>query len=103
MMSSINIHTAWMLPFWKALLASLGMSASINAATPRFEARYDATDQGPIIRHGDGPDSCDARGMREPSIVQQDGKYYLFYDGCAAPGWSPMAHRSPGTTCGWWR
>ena len=25
--------------------------------------------------------------MREPSIVQEDGKFFLFYDGCAAPGW----------------
>ena len=57
------------------------------AQTQRFEARYDATDNGPILRHGDGPDNCDARGMREPSIVQEDGKFFLFYDGCAAPGW----------------
>ncbi len=72
---------------WMALIASLGLVLSADAATPRFEARYDATDQGPIIRHGDGPDGCDLRGMREPSIVQEDGKFYLFYDGCAAPGW----------------
>ncbi len=76
-----------MLQFWTALIASLALVGPLNAATPRFEARYDATDQGPIIRHGDGPDGCDAHGMREPSIVQQDSKFYLFYDGCAAPGW----------------
>jgi hypothetical protein len=49
--------------------------------------RLEAKDQGVILKHGDGPDNCDTHGMREPSIVQADGKFYLFYDGCAAPGW----------------
>lgn len=68
-----------------AILAFVCSSAP--AATQRYEARYDATDAGVIIRHGDGPDHSDTMGMREPSIVQEDGKFYLFYDGCAAPGW----------------
>ena len=68
------------------ILLALCSSAAL-AQTPRYEARLDATDSGPILRHGDGPNNCDERGMREPSIVQEDGKFYLFYDGCAAPGW----------------
>ena len=68
------------------ILLALFSSAAL-AQTQRYEARLDATDVGPILRHGDGPNNCDERGMREPSIVQEDGKFYLFYDGCAAPGW----------------
>ena len=68
------------------ILLALCSSAAL-AQTQRYEARLDATDVGPILRHGDGPNNCDERGMREPSIVQEDGKFYLFYDGCAAPGW----------------
>jgi len=63
----------------------VALCSSTPAATQRTEARYDATDAGVIIRHGDGPDNSDTMGMREPSIVQEDGKFYLFYDGCAAP------------------
>lgn len=70
-----------------ALLSSLALPAGSQAASSRYEARLDATDAGVILRHGDGPDHCDANGMREPSIVQEDGRFYLFYDGCAAPGW----------------
>jgi len=69
---------------------SLLLAASATCAlaqTQHYEPRYDATDQGRIIRHGDAPDNSDTRGMRQPSIVQEDGKFYLFYDGCAAPGW----------------
>ena len=69
------------------LLIFLLSSGFATAQSQRYEARYDATDAGPILRHGDGPDNCDERGMREPSIVQENGKFYLFYDGCAAPGW----------------
>ena len=78
-----------MIPDMKNLtLGIILLSFSFTGAqSQRYEARYDATDTGPILRHGDGPDNCDARGMREPSIVQEDGKFFLFYDGCAAPGW----------------
>ena len=60
---------------------------STLAQTARYEARLDATDAGRILWHGDGPGASDTRGMREPSIVQEDGKFYLFYDGCAEPAW----------------
>jgi len=78
-----------MIPDMKNLtLGIILLSFSFTGAqSQHYEARYDATDTGPILRHGDGPDNCDARGMREPSIVQEDGKFFLFYDGCAAPGW----------------
>jgi len=71
----------------QTLLLVFACSTSAFAQIQRYEPRYDATDEGRIIRHGDGPDNCDLHGMRQPSIVQEDGKFYLFYDGCAAPGW----------------
>lgn len=74
----------------KILITLLLSFASIGIAysqTQRYVPRLDARDAGRISKHGDGPDKCDANGMREPSIVQEDGKFFLFYDGCAAPGW----------------
>ena len=49
--------------------------------------RMATQDQGRILRHGDGPDQCDLNGAREPSIVSEDGTYYLFYDGAGPTGW----------------
>ena len=74
----------------KIVLSLLLSIASVSIAfsqTQRYVPRLDATDAGRIMKHGDGPDQCDANGMREPSIVQEDGKFFLFYDGCAPPGW----------------
>ena len=62
-------------------------ASNVPAQIQRYEARYDAKDDGVIIRHGDGANGSDKNGMREPSIVQEDGKFYLFYDGCADTGW----------------
>ncbi|MCX6895293.1 MAG: hypothetical protein NTZ16_07310 [Verrucomicrobia bacterium] len=68
--------------------AYIAYTTNASAAVQRVTGlRLEAKDQGVILKHGDGPDNCDTRGMREPSIVQADGKFYLFYDGCAAPGW----------------
>ena len=44
------------------LLIFLLSSGFATAQSQRYEARYDATDAGPILRHGDGPDNCDERG-----------------------------------------
>jgi len=68
------------------LFCSLAIGLAATWASAQMP-RLDATDAGRIIRHGDGPDRCDISGMREPSIVQEEGKFYLFYDGCAADGW----------------
>ncbi len=40
-----------------------------------------------ILRHGDGPNQCDINGAREPTLIFEDGKYYLFYDGGGPKGW----------------
>lgn len=49
--------------------------------------RLHLQDQGRILRHGAGPDRCDTNGAREPSIVSENGVYYLFYDGAGPDGY----------------
>jgi len=54
---------------------------------PSASLRVKCTDEGIVLKHGDGPDSCDFYGARE-AIVNKDGdKYYLFYDGAGKDGW----------------
>jgi len=54
---------------------------------PASILRLDATDSGPIIRHGEGPDKCDYLGAREAICFQFHGTYYLHYDGAGPTGW----------------
>lgn len=55
---------------------------------PVATRRMAAEDAGILVRHGTGPDNCDALGMREASVVFHDGLYYLFYDGAKPDhGW----------------
>ncbi|MCL2104662.1 MAG: hypothetical protein FWH21_06380 [Kiritimatiellaeota bacterium] len=49
--------------------------------------RLEAVDAGRVLRHGDGPGECDINGMREASVIEHKGTYYLYYDGCAPKGW----------------
>jgi len=53
------------------------------AATLRFEAK----DQGPVLRHGGGPAECDKLGARDVWVFEADGKYYMHYDGAGPKGW----------------
>lgn len=54
---------------------------------PSTDLRLPCTDEGVVLRHGDGVDSCDTYGARE-AIVNKDGnKFYLFYDGAGKDGW----------------
>lgn len=45
------------------------------------------TDQGVVLRHGDGADSCDTYGAREAIVNKVGDTYYLFYDGAGKTGW----------------
>lgn len=56
-----------------------------DAITPMM--RLDAKDEGVLLRHGDGPNQCDINGAREPTLIVEDGTYYLFYDGGGPKGW----------------
>jgi len=52
---------------------------------PKF--RMDAVDVGIVLHYGDGPDSCDYLGAREAIVNEDEGTYYLFYDGAGPRGW----------------
>jgi predicted GH43/DUF377 family glycosyl hydrolase len=54
---------------------------------PSTTLRLDALDQGPIIRHGTGPNQCDYLGAREAICFRSGSTYYLHYDGAGPTGW----------------
>jgi predicted GH43/DUF377 family glycosyl hydrolase len=47
----------------------------------------DATDHGIVLRYGDGPDDCDILGARDVWVFEDNGKYYMHYDGAGKDGW----------------
>jgi predicted GH43/DUF377 family glycosyl hydrolase len=71
---------------WKILLAK-AVGQSYPDGRPTAVLRLDAIDSGPIIRHGQGPDRCDALGAREAICFRFNGTYYLHYDGAGPSGW----------------
>jgi predicted GH43/DUF377 family glycosyl hydrolase len=54
---------------------------------PQATLRMNALDEGIVLRHGDGIDSCDVYGVREAIVNKDKGIYYLFYDGAGKDGW----------------
>lgn len=54
---------------------------------PAAHLRVNCVDAGIVLKHGNGPDSCDTYGAREAVLNQDEGKYYLFYDGAGKDGW----------------
>jgi len=54
---------------------------------PAASLRMNATDEGIVMKYGDGPDSCDTYGAREAVVVKEKDTYYLFYDGAGKDGW----------------
>jgi len=54
---------------------------------PAARYRLDATDQGRVLRHGEGPGQCDNLGAREAIVFEWKGVYYLHYDGAGPKGW----------------
>lgn len=54
---------------------------------PDAHYRINAVDAGIILKYGDGPDSCDVYGAREAIVNEENGIYYLFYDGAGKDGW----------------
>jgi predicted GH43/DUF377 family glycosyl hydrolase len=75
-----------------ALSAATNSSASPVMRTypdgrPAARLRLEAIDQGPIIRHGEGPAGCDYLGAREAICFRVGSTYYLHYDGAGPTGW----------------
>ncbi|WP_461448634.1 glycoside hydrolase family protein [Mucilaginibacter sp.] len=54
---------------------------------PTATLRINCKDAGIVLKHGNGPDSCDTYGAREANVVKVRHKYYLFYDGAGKYGW----------------
>ena len=54
---------------------------------PQAGLRLPATDQGVVLKHGDGPNDCDLLGAREAIVFEDRGIYYLHYDGAGRKGW----------------
>jgi predicted GH43/DUF377 family glycosyl hydrolase len=54
---------------------------------PSTNQRIQCIDKGVVLRHGNGPDSCDTYGAREAIVNKVGDTYYLFYDGAGSTGW----------------
>jgi predicted GH43/DUF377 family glycosyl hydrolase len=54
---------------------------------PSASLRMPCTDEGIVLRYGDGPDSCDVYGAREAIVNKVGNNYFLFYDGAGNDGW----------------
>jgi predicted GH43/DUF377 family glycosyl hydrolase len=54
---------------------------------PTTKYRLNATDQGVVLRHGDGPGRCDYLGARDVWVFEEGGTYYMHYDAAGATGW----------------
>jgi predicted GH43/DUF377 family glycosyl hydrolase len=63
------------------------LTRSYPDGRPAARLRLAAIDDGPIIRHGDGPAGCDSLGAREAICFRVGSTFYLHYDGAGATGW----------------
>jgi predicted GH43/DUF377 family glycosyl hydrolase len=58
--------------------------------------RMDAVDHGVVLRHGAGPDSCDAFGARDVWVFDAGDRYVMHYDGSGPQGWLAVRAHSKG-------
>ena len=61
--------------------------ATYPDARPSAQYRLDARDNGPVLRHGDGPGRCDYLGARDVWVWEHGGSYFMHYDGAGTNGW----------------
>jgi predicted GH43/DUF377 family glycosyl hydrolase len=80
----------------KVLALSTLIAASVISACavpqyadgrPEAKLRLEAKDQGVVLKHGDGPNQCDAQGARDIWLFEAGGTYYMHYDGAGPKGW----------------
>jgi predicted GH43/DUF377 family glycosyl hydrolase len=48
---------------------------------------FAATDYGIVYTHGSGPNGCDKLGARDVWVWEDNGTYYMHYDGASDKGW----------------
>jgi predicted GH43/DUF377 family glycosyl hydrolase len=74
-----------------ASIAALDQSALAQKVysdgRPSVLRRMDATDDGIVLKHGDGPDKCDIQGARDIWIFQSGDTFYMHYDGAGPRAW----------------
>jgi hypothetical protein len=54
---------------------------------PSPKYRLEAVDQGIVLKHGEGPDSCDYLNARDVWVWKYNDTYYMHYDGAGVKGW----------------
>lgn len=54
---------------------------------PVPQLRMYTVDQGVVLRHGSGPDSCDVYGARDVWVFAAESTYVMHYDGAGPRGW----------------
>lgn len=54
---------------------------------PSAFMRLEAKDQGVVLAHGDGPGQSDYLGARDVWVAEDNGTYYMHYDGAGVQGW----------------
>lgn len=70
------------------LVVSCGIAtAQYPDGRPFTTLRLEATDQGVVLRHGDGPGQCDLLGARDVWVYEAGGTYYMHYDAAGPTGW----------------
>jgi predicted GH43/DUF377 family glycosyl hydrolase len=65
----------------------MAQNAGYSDKRPQANLRMNAEDEGIVLRYGNGPDSCDVYGAREAIVNEDNGIFYLFYDGAGKDGW----------------
>ncbi len=63
------------------------LAADYPDGRPSARFRLEARDEGIVLKHGDGPGGCDALGARDVWVYEDQGTYYLHYDGAGPRGW----------------
>jgi len=61
---------------------------------PDAPLRMNASDHGVVLRHGSGPDSCDALGARDAWVFDAGDRFVMHYDGAGPAGWLAVRAQS---------
>ncbi|MBB6107649.1 Glycosyl hydrolases family 43 [Mucilaginibacter lappiensis] len=67
--------------------AVLAQKGTYIDGRPSTSQRILCVDEGIVLSHDNGPDSCDTYGAREAIVNKIGDTYYLFYDGAGKDGW----------------
>jgi len=70
-----------------AIGSTLCAESRYRDGRPEATLRMNATDNGVVMRHGDGPDSCDIYGARDVWVFAANDTFYLHYDAAGPRGW----------------